>query len=94
MIIASDAGIAGVTLAVFLLLSFQERGQNLGILLGMSVLRSVGAGIQTPAVNAVIPQFVPVSQLMRYNGINSAIQSAVQFAAPAAAGILLSIMRS
>lgn len=53
MIIASDAGIAGVTLAVFLLLSFQEGGQNLGILLGMSVLRSVGAGIQTPAVNAV-----------------------------------------
>ena len=57
----------------------------------MSALRSVGAGIQTPAVNAVISQIVPKEELMRYNGINAAMQSLVQFAAPAAAGILLSL---
>ena len=56
----------------------------------MSALRSVGAGIQTPAVNALLPQLVPQGDLMRYNGINATMQSVVQFAAPAAAGVLLS----
>lgn len=55
-------------------------------LLGMSAVRSLGAGIQTPAVNAVIPQLVPEDQLMRYNGIHAVMQSVVNFAAPAAAG--------
>ncbi|MCI7808725.1 MFS transporter [bacterium] len=57
----------------------------------MSVIRSLGAGIQTPAVNAVIPQLVPEDQIMRFNGINATMQSVVQFAAPAAAGALLTI---
>ena len=58
----------------------------LGSLLLMSLIRSLGAGIQTPAVNAVIPQLVPQEKLMRYNGLNGAMQSLVNFAAPAAAG--------
>ena len=66
-----------------------ENGMLLGMLLGMSLLRSAGAGIQSPAVNAVIPQLVPSEHLMRYNGINAAMQSAVQFAAPAVAGVVL-----
>ena len=57
----------------------------------MSVIRSFGAGIQTPAVNAVIPQRVPEDQIMRFNGINATMQSVVQFAAPAAAGVLLTV---
>lgn len=90
---ASDAGIAAVTLAVFFLLPACGLGwKGLSVLLLMSGLRSVGAGIQTPAVNAVIPQLVPAPWLMRYNGINAAIQSVVQFAAPAAAGVLLSAL--
>lgn len=93
LIIAADAGIALITLAVFGILSFDdlERG-SLGILLLMSGLRSVGAGIQTPAVSAVIPGVVPGPYLMRYNGIYGALQSVVQFAAPAAAGVLLSFL--
>lgn len=63
----------------------------LGGLLAMSVVRSLGAGIQTPAVNAMIPQLVPTEQLMRYNGINAAMQSAVNFAAPAAAGAVFAV---
>ena len=93
LIMASDAGIAAVTLAVFFLLPACGLGwKGLSVLLLMSGLRSVGAGIQTPAVNAVIPQLVPAPWLMRYNGINAAIQSVVQFAAPAAAGVLLSAL--
>jgi len=58
-------------------------------LLIMSVIRSIGAGIQTPAVNAVIPRLSANDELMRYNGINAAMQSLVQFLAPAVAGVIL-----
>ncbi|MCK9171268.1 MAG: MFS transporter, partial [Treponema sp.] len=55
-----------------------------------AALRSLGTGIQMPAVNAVIPVLVPKDSLMRFNGINAAVQSVVQFAAPAVAGVVLS----
>ena len=63
----------------------------LSALLVISIIRSIGAGVQTPAVNAVIPQLVPEEYLMQYNGINATMQSIVQFAAPAVAGTVLSI---
>lgn len=63
----------------------------LGGLLIMSIIRSLGAGIQMPAVNAVIPQLVPEDQLMRYNGINATMQSVVNFAAPVAAGAVFAV---
>ena len=91
LIISADAGIAVITLAMWLCLPYLgETSLILPLLLAMSALRSVGAGIQTPAVNAVLPQLVPQEELMRYNGINATMQSVVQFAAPAAAGALLS----
>lgn len=63
----------------------------LSALLVISIIRSIGAGVQTPAVNAVIPHLVPEEYLMKYNGMNATMQSIVQFAAPAVAGIVLSI---
>ena len=63
----------------------------LSALLVISIVRSIGAGVQTPAVNAVIPHLVPAEYLMKYNGINATMQSIVQFAAPAVAGTVLSI---
>lgn len=90
LIIGADAAIAGVTLVMALMLPhMEELPLMLSGLLVMSVIRSIGAGIQTPAVNAVVPQLVPEPELMRYNGINAVMQSAVQFAAPAAAGVVL-----
>lgn len=98
LIIGADAATASVTLLLIWFLPFLESGSGEGregwILAGlllMSVLRSAGAGVQTPAVNAVIPQLVPEEQLMRFNGLNAAMQSLVQFAAPAAAGALLTL---
>lgn len=92
LIICADASIAAVTLALMLLLPhIKQDPVLLGAILVISALRSIGAGIQTPAVNAVLPSLVPEDQLMRYNGINAAMQSVVQFAAPAAAGLLLSV---
>ena len=64
---------------------------SLSALLVISIIRSMGAGVQTPAVNAVIPHLVPEEYLMKYNEINATIQSIVQFVAPAVAGTVLSI---
>ncbi len=91
LIILSDAMIAAATLLLVCALPFIGSGTPLLLsLVLISVVRSVGTGIQTPAVNSVIPQLVPDDKLMRFNGINSTIQSLVQFAAPAAAGAVLS----
>lgn len=93
LIIGADLATAVVTLLMICLMPFLGNGSVLlGGLLLMSVLRSVGAGIQTPAVSAAIPQLVPESELARFNGLNAATQSLVQFAAPAAAGVLLTFM--
>ena len=97
LIMGADGAAAAVTLLMICLFPLlegkAEAGRELilaGLLL-MSVLRSAAAGIQTPAVNAVIPQLVPEAELLRFNGANAAMQAAVQFAAPAAAGALLSL---
>lgn len=92
LIIGADLAIASVTLLMICLLPEIEGGTPLlASLLLMSALRSAGAGIQTPAVNAEIPRLVPEEEWLRFNGINAAMQSVVQFAAPAAAGVLLTV---
>lgn len=92
LILGADILIAAVTFLMVLAIPHisSEPALLVGLLL-MSILRSLGAGIQTPAVNAVIPQLVPEDQLMRYNGINATMQSIVNFAAPAAAGVVFTI---
>lgn len=90
LILLADSTIAVATLILALLMPHIEEGTPLmAALLLVSVIRSTGAGVQTPAVNAMIPQLVPEEQLMRFNGINATLQSVVQFAAPAAAGAIL-----
>lgn len=92
LIIGADFLIAIVTLTMMLLMPYiADQSILLWALLFMSILRSLGAGVQTPAVNAVIPQLVPTDQLMRFNGFNATMQSVVRFAAPAAAGVVLTI---
>lgn len=90
LIAGADLGIAGVTLMMILLMPLLAEGVALlSALLALSMIRSVGAGLQTPAVNATVPLLVPDEKRMRFNGMNAAVQSAVQFAAPAVAGAVL-----
>lgn len=92
LIIGADALIAAVTLAMMLIMPYiTAEPVLLTALLFMSIIRSAGAGVQNLAVNAVIPQFVPEEHLMRYNGINTTMQSVVQFGAPAAAAVVLTM---
>lgn len=83
LIIAADASIAITTLALAL---FMLSGvTDLWLIYLTLAIRSVGAGVQMPAVAAIIPQIVPMHQLMRINGINGSIQSAMALLAPAVA---------
>lgn len=92
LIIVADALIALATLALALIMpSIKDDALLYVLILVVSVLRSFGAGVQSPAVGALVPQLVPEEQLMRFNGINSTMQSVVQFAAPAAAGAVMSL---
>ena len=92
LIILADSVIAVATLILFLAIpAISSDSILLGALLVISMIRSVGAGVQMPAVNAVIPRLVPEEYLMKYNGMNATMQSIVQFAAPAVAGAVLSI---
>ena len=92
LIILADGVITSATLIMFLVMPMISSDfVLLSALLVISIVRSIGAGVQTPAVNAVIPHLVPAEYLMKYNGINATIQSIVQFIAPAVAGTVLSI---
>lgn len=92
LILAADGVIAAVTLLMLLMMPCIAAERTLlAALLAMSAVRSAGAGIQTPAVNAAIVQLVPAQHRMRYNGVNAAMQAVVQFAAPAAAAVVLSV---
>jgi len=87
LIIFADAGIAVVTLVLALIIMNSDR--FFWALTVISAIRSVGAGIQTPAVNAAIPQLVPLEKLMKVGGINSSLQSVINLVAPAVAGAVL-----
>lgn len=91
LIILSDTVIMLATFILFLVMPMISSDVILlSSLLGISIIRSVGAGVQTPAVNAVMPYLVPKEYLMKYNGINATMQSVIQFVSPAIAGVVLS----
>ena len=83
LIIAADASIAVTTLGLALLML--GGADELWLFYTTLAIRSVGAGIQMPAVSALLPQIVPTAKLMRVNGINGTIQSGMMLLAPAVA---------
>jgi DHA3 family macrolide efflux protein-like MFS transporter len=86
LIMGADAAIAlsTLSLALFLLAGYVEPW----IIFATLAIRSVGAGVQTPAVSALIPQITPGDRLMRVNGLLGSSQSALALVAPAAAGAI------
>lgn len=86
LIMAADASIALATLALaVILLSGYDA---VWIIFAALAVRSAGTGIQMPAVSALIPQITPTRHLLRVNGINGTIQSAMALLAPAGAGAI------
>jgi MFS family permease len=91
LIIGADVLTATSTLVlgVVFLLGYRE----LWLIFLVSGIRSVGAGIQSPAVNAMLPQLVPADRLIRVNSINGTIQPFIMIAAPVLSGALLASSR-
>jgi len=86
LIMGADAAIAIATLTLALLML--SGIDSLWLIFAVLALRSAGAGIQAPAVSAALPQIVPQEKLLRINGINGTIQSAMMIIAPAIAAVL------
>ena len=86
LIMGADAAIAlaTLTLAVLMFLGYQD----LWLIYAALAVRSVGAGIQTPAVGALVPQLVPAERLLAINGINQTIQAGMMLIAPPVAAVL------
>lgn len=89
MIMLADIAIAVSTL--FLAIAFMSGYTNIWFLFAVLVVRSLGTGIQTPTVNATIPQIVPKEHLIKISGINSTLSSAMMFLSPAVSGAILSV---
>lgn len=77
--------LATLSLAIFFLAGFR----HMGLLLAVSMVRSAGAGVQTPAVSAIYPQLVPEEQLTKVQGINQTLNSVLLLLSPAVGGVLL-----
>jgi DHA3 family macrolide efflux protein-like MFS transporter len=83
MIIAADLSIALATFGLALLML--SGVDDLWLIFLVMAVRSFGAGVQSPAISALMPQIVPTEKLMRVNGINSSVQSSLTLLAPIAA---------
>ena len=83
MIIVADLSIALATFGLALLMI--SGVDDLWLIFLVMAVRSFGAGVQTPAISALLPQIVPTEKLMRVNGINSSVQSSLMLLAPIAA---------
>jgi DHA3 family macrolide efflux protein-like MFS transporter len=83
----ADGAIAFVSLlaAVFIMAGVD----SIGILLFCAVVRSLGQGVQMPAVGSFIPDIVPREQLTRINGFQGSVQSFITLTAPAISGAMM-----
>jgi len=87
LIMLADAFIALATLG--LAIAFLAGYQRLELLLVASAVRSIGSGVQAPAVNAIFPQLVPREKLTRIQGINQTFNAVLMLLSPAVGGVIL-----
>ncbi|MDR1755194.1 MAG: MFS transporter [Eubacterium sp.] len=86
----ADAAIALITLLMGLLFSLGF--EYMALLLICAAARGFGQGVQTPAVNSLLPEIVPERNLLRFNGVNSSLQSVIMFVSPIVGGVLITVL--
>lgn len=87
IIMLADALIALATLIIAI--AFLSGYRSIYLLFLALAVRSLGTGVQIPAINAFIPQIVPADKLMKINGINSSLSSLMMVLSPAVSGGIL-----
>ncbi len=91
LIALADSFIALSTLILAIL--FYLGHGSIWLLFAASAVRAFGSAVQTPAVNAFIPQLVPEEKLTKVNAANGSIQSMVTLLSPMVSGALLTLAR-
>ena len=89
IIMLADGMIALSTLILAII--FMSGYEEVWLLFVMALIRGLGQGIHTPAIGAILPEFIPEDKLMRVNGIYGSIHAIIIFAAPIASAGLLSV---
>jgi DHA3 family macrolide efflux protein-like MFS transporter len=89
LIMLSDSLIAIASLILAILFIMGQ--ESVYLLFAAASIRSLGTGIQIPAVGAFLPQLVPENELTKVNGINGSIQSFVALISPMLSGALLTV---
>jgi DHA3 family macrolide efflux protein-like MFS transporter len=74
-------------LAITFLLGYDE----IWFLFAIAAVLALGAGIQSLAVGAILPQIVPEDKLTKVNGINGSLQALMMFVAPIVSASLLAM---
>ncbi|MDL2214050.1 MFS transporter [Clostridia bacterium OttesenSCG-928-O13] len=87
LIVLADGGIALSTLVLALL--YMSGYRELWLLFAALAIRALGGAVQTPCINAMLPDIVPTEHLTRVNGLNSSIQSFITLASPMVSGALM-----
>lgn len=89
LIVIADAAIALCTLILALL--FLGGYDSIWLLFAASAIRSVGAGVHSPALNAFLPQFVPQEHLTRVHAVMGMIHSTMTLLSPMLSAALLTV---
>lgn len=87
LIMGADGSIALLTLILAVMWGAGLR--SLWLLMLFAALRSIGQGIQQPAVSSAYPQLVPEDELTRINGINQTLMSLSTLLSPMIGGLIL-----
>lgn len=87
LIIISDIVTAIATLILSIFLTFGS--ESLIVIFSVTVVRSIGTGIQSPIENAILPEICDKKQLPKINGINATLNSIIAVTSPALGGLLL-----
>lgn len=87
LIILADSAIALSTLILAII--FISGYREMWLLFVVASIRALGAGVQTPAVGAFLPQIVPEDKLTKANAANGSIQSIIMLVSPMISGALL-----
>ncbi|WP_137596708.1 MFS transporter [Paucilactobacillus kaifaensis] len=87
LIMGADGSIALLTLGLAVMWGVGLR--SLWLLMLFAALRSIGQGIQQPAVSSAYPQLVPENELTRINGINQTLMSLSTLLSPMIGGLIL-----
>ncbi len=89
LIALADSFIAVSTLILAILFYFGHG--SIWLLFAASAVRAFGSAVQSPAVNAFIPQLVPEDKLTKVNATNGSVQSMVTLLSPMVSGALLTL---